>query len=103
MLAAYTGVEARNIGGQTSHSLLQMTESGREVGAKVSFASHTIYVVVSIHPARRIGTVGTVLFVSRPGVRELSLALPFDPDLKWLAEVAIRHAGPCVLGHVESP
>jgi hypothetical protein len=33
-LAAYTGVAARNIGGATLHSLLQMNESGRDISAK---------------------------------------------------------------------
>lgn len=33
-LAAFTGVAARNIGGATLHSLLQMNESGRRGGAK---------------------------------------------------------------------
>ena len=33
-LAAYTGVAARNIGGATLHSLLQLNESGKELSAK---------------------------------------------------------------------
>ena len=33
-LAAYTGVAARNIGGATLHSLLQMNDTGRELSAK---------------------------------------------------------------------
>ena len=33
-LAAYTGVAARNVGGATLHSLLQMNESGRKASAK---------------------------------------------------------------------
>ena len=33
-LAAYTGVAARNVGGATLHSLLQMNESGRKMSAK---------------------------------------------------------------------
>ena len=33
-LAAYTGVAARNIGGATLHSLLQMNESGRDISLK---------------------------------------------------------------------
>ena len=32
-LAAYTGVAARNIGGATLHSLLQMNDTGRELSA----------------------------------------------------------------------